>query len=375
MSLGQTMRFSSVYVARAANAPAPNRSMTTATQPILWRQQPIAKGGIVAGLQGMRNFHSSPIRRIESAAVAGEPASSTLASAAAQVDPAVATHAAMQIGDLAKYGLDTYLPTRLAEYALEFMYVTTGLPWWATIVLMVVAVRASMFPLALWSQKHQVAVNQVAPDLKLLTERQKTAAMAGDTVTSMRIMQEVQSFHKKHDTHPGYAAMGNLANLPYMLFMFFGLRDLAKLPFTGMNTGGLLWFTDLASADPTYILPVLSGLGMVATMELQSRLNAAVPVSKEMRWGMRVAGLSMVFFVSNLPTCVFVFWMANNVFSLGQILLFNSKTFCRLAGIPTIKPIKFARAPESMLSKIDLKALITGKKSKPAPKYVKGRRV
>ncbi|KAJ2485398.1 hypothetical protein IWW37_005954 [Coemansia sp. RSA 2050] len=352
-----------------------SRAMATATQPALWRQQPAAQGGIVARLQGMRSFHSSPIRRIEPAAAAGEPASSTLASAATQVDPTAATHAAMQIGDLAKYGLDTYLPTRIAEYALEYVHVATGLPWWATVVLVVVAVRASMFPLALWSQRHQVAVNQVAPDLKLLTERQKAAATAGETVTSMRLLQEAQTFHKRHGTHPVYAALGNLANLPYMVFMFFGLRDLAKLPFTGMDTGGLLWFTDLAAADPTYILPVLSSLGMVATMELQNRLTTAVPASKEMKWGMRIAGLSMVFFVSKLPTCVFVFWMANNLFSLVQILLFSSRAFCRLAGIATIKPVKFARAPESMLSKIDLRALIMGKKPKAAPKYVKGRRV
>ncbi|KAJ2826838.1 hypothetical protein FBU31_003334 [Coemansia sp. 'formosensis'] len=347
----------------------------TATRSTLSRQQPIINGSIVARLQGMRNFHSSPIRRIEPVAVAGEPASSTLASAATQVDPTLVTQAAMQIGDLAKHGLDTYLPTRIVEYALEYLFVTTGLPWWATIALMVLAVRASLFPIALWSHRHQVAVNQVAPDLKLLTDQQKAAAMAGDTVKSMRMMQDVQTFQKKHNIRPFSAAIGNLTTLPFMIFMFLGLKDMATLPFTGMNTGGLWWFTNLAAADPTFILPVVSGLGMIGMMEVQSRLTTAVPMAKEMKWAMRAGGLFMVYFVADLPTGIFVFWMVNNIVSLGQILLFNNKAFCRLAGIHIIKPIKFARPPESVLSNIDLKALVTGKKSKPAAKYVKGRRV
>ncbi|KAJ2463073.1 hypothetical protein GGI03_004072 [Coemansia sp. RSA 2337] len=388
MSLGQTMRFSSAYIARAANAPAPKaravactasllkgRTMLTATQPILCRQQrqSIGNGSIVSRLQGMRSFHSSPIRRIEPVAVAGEPTGSTLASAATQADPTLVTQAAMQIGDLAKHGLDTYLPTRLVEYALEYMFVTTGLPWWATIALMVVGVRAAMFPLSLWSHRHQMSVNQVAPDLKALTERQKEAAMAGDTVKSIRLAHEIQGFYKKHGIHPFRAAVGNMATLPFMIFMFCGLRDMATLPFTGMSTGGLWWFTNLAAADPTFILPVVSGLGMIGMMEVQSRLTTAVPMAKEMKWAMRAGGLFMVYFVSDLPTSIFVFWMVNNILSLGQILLFNNKAFCRMAGIHIIKPIKYARPPESVLSNIDLKALITGKPKK--AKYVRGKRV
>ncbi|KAJ2458739.1 Mitochondrial inner membrane protein oxa1l, partial [Coemansia sp. RSA 2424] len=152
--------------------------------------------------------------------MAGEPvASSTLASAVStQTDPTLVTQAAMQIGDLAKHGLDTYLPTRLVEYALEYVFVTTGLPWWATIALMVVGFRAAIFPISLWSHRYQVALNQVAPDLKLLTEKQKAAAMSGDTVGSMRMMRDIQTFQREHNIKPMRAAIGNIATLPFMIF-------------------------------------------------------------------------------------------------------------------------------------------------------------
>ncbi|KAJ2889956.1 Mitochondrial inner membrane protein oxa1l, partial [Coemansia aciculifera] len=180
------------------------------------------------------------------------------------------------------------------------------------------------------------------------------------------------TFQKQHGIKPFHAAVGNLATLPFMIFMFCGLRHMATLPFTGMNTGGLWWFTNLAAADPTYILPIASGLGMVGMMEVQNRVTTAVPMAKEMKWAMRAGGLFMVYFVSDLPTGIFVFWMVNNLISLGQILLFSNPTFCRMMNIHIIKPVKYARPPESLLSQIDLKALVTGKKSKPSRKALKG---
>lgn len=42
----------------------------------------------------------------------------------------------------------------------------------------------------------------------------------------------------------------------------------AKLTGTGVQTGGILWFSDLSIADPTYALPVVAAMTMIATIEL-----------------------------------------------------------------------------------------------------------
>ncbi len=43
---------------------------------------------------------------------------------------------------------------------------------------------------------------------------------------------------------------------------------MATLPVESMQTGGMLWFTDLTFHDPYYVLPVAVSLTMLATIEV-----------------------------------------------------------------------------------------------------------
>ena len=45
---------------------------------------------------------------------------------------------------------------------------------------------------------------------------------------------------------------------------------MASVPIESMKTGGMLWFTDLTVSDPYYVLPVLSCLSFMATIEVRA---------------------------------------------------------------------------------------------------------
>ncbi|KAJ2778112.1 hypothetical protein GGI15_004271 [Coemansia interrupta] len=292
-----------------------------------------------------------------------------------QLDPEMATQAAMQIGDLARHGLDTLLPTRMMEYVLEYVHVTTGMPWWATIIATVVGVRALAFPFAARSQRHMVGVNRLKPETQLLLERQRAASRVGDVMASARAAQEMRSIYKRNGVSPWKGMGGNVVTLPFMMGMFFALKDMAGLSaITHMHTGGLWWFTDLAVPDPLYILPAVSCMGMMAVMELQTKLNSATEQSKHMVYGMRVAGVAMAYLTCGLPADVFVFWIANNLLSFGQVALFHSKGFKAYMGIPDMDKVQYARKPESMMDKVNLQSLMgkdTGKDKKFVVKHKK----
>lgn len=51
-----------------------------------------------------------------------------------------------------------------------------------------------------------------------------------------------------------------------MISTFLGIRKMCKLPVESMKEGGTLWFSDLTIADPFYILPTLSVLGILAVV-------------------------------------------------------------------------------------------------------------
>jgi len=59
-----------------------------------------------------------------------------------------------------------------------------------------------------------------------------------------------------------------LAQAPLFICFFLGIQRMALLP--SFETGGAAWFTNLAVADPTYILPLLSGATFLATVEVRA---------------------------------------------------------------------------------------------------------
>ncbi|ORX72601.1 hypothetical protein DL89DRAFT_264827 [Linderina pennispora] len=329
-------RFGVAYVARALRTSQPLASSAQAlrfSKPATMNS--FRASSIILNNTRSRSFHSTPMRRNEAvtpaapssvvetvAATAPSSVADTVAAAAqTQLDPTPAVQAAMQIGDLAKYGLDTTLPTRLTEYALEFVHVTTGLPWWATIAAVVVAIRAACFPLAVFGQRNVAKLNNHKPELTLIMEEQKRAQAAGD-------------FYKRRGIYPFRGALAGAASAPFMML--------------ALQTGGLWWFTDLSVMDPTYILPVLSCVGMMGVIELQSRLNSATEQSKQAKILMRCMGVGMAYFTSGLPAGIFTFWVVNNLVSVGQVGIMHTDWFRKKYGVVDITKVKFAREQESI---------------------------
>ena len=71
-----------------------------------------------------------------------------------------------------------------------------------------------------------------------------------------------------------------------------------------MMDGGVLWFTDLTVADPTYALPVLTSLTFLATVELgaaDGMQGQSADMLKNLKNFMRGLAVVMVPFTASLP--------------------------------------------------------------------------
>ena len=56
--------------------------------------------------------------------------------------------------------------------------------------------------------------------------------------------------------------------MPVFVSVFFGLRQLTNVPLVSLKDGGMLWFVDLTLADPYCLLPAITSLTMLATIEV-----------------------------------------------------------------------------------------------------------
>jgi YidC/Oxa1 family membrane protein insertase len=92
------------------------------------------------------------------------------------------------------------------------------------------------------------------------------------------------------------------AQVPFFIGMFFGLQAMASANVPGFATGGAFWFTDLTICDPTYILPTVASLAMLASIELGAEFapNSA-PKSPAMQRFMRFAAIASIPIMAYLP--------------------------------------------------------------------------
>ncbi|XP_042874412.1 mitochondrial inner membrane protein OXA1L-like [Penaeus japonicus] len=217
-------------------------------------------------------------------------------------------------------GIGGWTPVGLIQQSLEFLHVSVDLPWWAAISLATVCIRTMIFPLVLVAQRNAAKMNNNMPQLQVLQLKMTEARNSGNQLEAARLGQEMVAFMKEKDISPMKNVVVPLAQAPIFISMFMGLRGMASLPVESMQIGGLAWFTDLTISDPYYLLPVITSLTMMATIELGTdgaRLNAQN--MSAMKWVLRGMPVIIFPFTLQFPAAVLCYWVATNLFSLVQV--------------------------------------------------------
>jgi len=127
--------------------------------------------------------------------------------------------------------------------------------WGIAIILLTITARTLLFPLALPSIKGMIKMRELKPELDALNARFKDDAQAKG-LAQMELW-------RKHNVNPLKGCLPQLASMPVWFALYQTLQtavELYNIPF--------LWFPDLSSADPLYILPFIIG----ATSFFQQKL-------------------------------------------------------------------------------------------------------
>lgn len=227
-------------------------------------------------LLSSRRFASTESNTIDSSAAGATPSSelNTDFSSFPGLDDASLLNIPEQVGYLSQLGLDYgWGPTSMCQWALEHLHITAGLPWWASIVGVAVAIRLVMFYPIVISQKEtekaremqqnplykEVLANYYATLAKRHTANQNELVEAR---MQMSVMRERMGNVKVWKQFLAFL------QFPFALGMFKLTRGMAALPVPGLETAGFLWIPDLTMPDPFYILPCLSTVMMVLSMKV-----------------------------------------------------------------------------------------------------------
>ncbi|PIK34482.1 putative mitochondrial inner membrane protein OXA1L, partial [Apostichopus japonicus] len=77
-------------------------------------------------------------------------------------------------------GLGGYTPVGLLQSCFEFLHMSAGLPWWATIITATVIARCVMFPIIVKNQRASIRLSNVMPTFQKLTKKMNEARQSGN---------------------------------------------------------------------------------------------------------------------------------------------------------------------------------------------------
>ncbi|XXH00968.1 protein phosphatase regulator [Hypoxylon texense] len=246
-----------------------------------------------------------------------------------------------QIGYLKNLGLDFgWGPTSCCEWVLEHIYISTGMPWWATLATVALAWRALIFFPTLSATKHTAMAQKLhaSPEfVKAKAEFDEAAWRTGDRVAMMRAQNKMAVLKKESGTSMLIPFFG-LLSVPFSFGMFRLFRAMAAIPVPSLETGGLAWFTDLTVHDPYYILPAAS-IALTSLMFAQTRASTPAPneMMENIQNGMRYILPPVMFLCTAwLPAGIQWFFL---VFSAGTVIQTSATinpAVRRWAGLPPL---------------------------------------
>jgi YidC/Oxa1 family membrane protein insertase len=185
-------------------------------------------------------------------------------------------------------------------WCLDAIHKIVGNWGWA-IVLLTIAIKAIFFPLSAASYKSMAKMRLVTPRLTALKERHGS--------DRAKLNQEMMELYKREKINPLGGCLPILVQIPVFIALYWALLGAVEM----RDAPWMLWITDLSSADPFYVLPVI----MVVTMLIQTKLNPTPPDPIQAKVMMMMPFIfgGMFFF---FPAGLVLYWVVNNTLSIAQ---------------------------------------------------------
>lgn len=178
-----------------------------------------------------------------------------------------------------------------------------GAPWWLSIVILTVLVRALLFPLTVKQVKNMRKMQELKPDMDRIRDEHKQ--------DPKKQQEALMKLYAERQVTPLGGFLPLLIQMPVFIALYYTIKHFELLE--SFRSGGLLWFKDLTVADPYYALPVLYVLTMMASQEITLRRTAS-----QQKHLMRILPIAFGFFLHAFPSGLFVYWVSSNVITFVQ---------------------------------------------------------
>jgi len=213
------------------------------------------------------------------------------------------------------------------EEAIEFESFIPGLKWLSigllifikflyqfianygiAIIILTVLIKIIFWPLGNISYKSMKEMQKIQPKITALREKYKD--------DQAKLGQETMALYKAHKVNPFGGCLPILIQIP----VFIGLYNTLLYAIELRHSPFFFWIQDLSAKDPYYITPIVMG----ATQFIQQKMTPTVgdPMQAKIMLAMPII---FTFIFLNFPSGLVIYWLLNNIISIGQQIYINKK--------------------------------------------------
>ncbi|KAK4703551.1 YidC/Oxa1 family membrane protein insertase, partial [Phenoliferia sp. Uapishka_3] len=211
-------------------------------------------------------------------------------------------------------------------------------PWYVLIPTVTVFLRLALFPFTVRAQQNAARMAKIQPEMLKGMAKVKEAKAVGDVMREQMATMEVQTLMKANKVNPIRNIIFPIIQGGVFMTTFFSLRGLSGSGIQSLHTEGAAWFTDLAAADPYYVLPIASTALTLATIELgvDATTQVQTTTTKNMKLFFRAGLIFALPFIAYFPAAILVYWTTNNALSLIQAFILRTPAIRTLLNIPLL---------------------------------------
>lgn len=198
-------------------------------------------------------------------------------------------------------------------YCVDYIYkeIVPNYGW--AIVLTTILIRLVFLPLTFKGQMSMTKMQELNPKVQAIRAkyRNKLKDKQGrpNVEAQQELNKEIMGLYKKAGVNPMGGCFPILLQMP-VFFAFFRLLstsvELRGAPWIG-------WITDLSASDPYLVLPILMG---VTSILMQKQMpQSPDPMQRRV---MQIMPIMFTIFALAFPAGLVVYWITNNILSIGQ---------------------------------------------------------
>ena len=186
------------------------------------------------------------------------------------------------------------------------------------IIILTVITKILFYPLTLKSMASMKAMQALQPQINALRAKYQKK-------DPQRLQRETMELYRQHKVNPMGGCLPMVIQIPIFFALYAMLTvstELENAPFINLGTlpswvpwlgGQCLWICDLATYDPTYVLPILMGLSMF----VQQKMSPSVGDPRQAKI-MLLMPVFMTFMFLSLASGLVLYWTVSNLLQILQ---------------------------------------------------------